>query len=822
MIGLVLVSHSEKLAEGARDLAQQMTQGRVPIAVAGGIDDPKYPIGTDPIRVMSAISEVYSEDGVVVLMDLGSALMSAETALDLLDPAWRPRIHLCAAPFVEGAVTAAVQASIGANAARVLAAACGALQAKQAHLGTAQEVSSQPAAPVAPASADAVRMTLQIPNKLGIHARPAARIVALAAQHDARLILRRQDHSVDGRDINAVMLLDARQGDTIELIAEGPGAQTLLDALRQLASGNMGDDDRDVPPPSEPEEVVPEGILRGVAAARGIAIAPIRRLEAQSYSFARVRATPAADERNRLSAATHSAHELLHRESLSARTEAERGIFDAHRLIVIDDELTRNAAANIDEHMQTAEAGWWSAVEALANRYRGSQNALLRGRAADVLDVGHRVLALLSPETERHLVLDAPCILAAPDLTPSETSQLDPTKVMAIVTQLGGATSHTAIIARGMGIPAVTGLGPGFDALQDGQRVIVDGGRGWVYPSPTAEQITAVEVQAKDERARREQLMVAAQAVARTRNGQRIEVAANIGGIQDAARLLEQGAEGVGLFRTELLFMGRAAAPSEDEQVAAYCAVAEALAGRPLVIRTLDVGGDKAIAYIDIPAEDNPFLGHRGIRYWLSDLSLARAQMRAILRAAAAHNIKVMFPMVSTVDEVMHLKSFMRQVSASLAADGIAHDASIETGIMIEVPSAVMCADSLAQAVDFFSIGTNDLTQYLMAADRGNARVTPLASPYQPAVLKAIKQVVDAAHARGRWVGICGEMAGNPMLTRVLVGLGVDKLSMSAPAIADIKRIIRETDSAEAQLLANELLALPTASDIEAKLRAIG
>lgn len=820
MIGLVLVSHSEKLAEGARDLALQMTQGRVPIAIAGGIDDPKQPIGTDPIRVMSAISEVYTDAGVVVLMDLGSALMSAETALDLLDPAWRSQIHLCAAPFVEGAVTAAVQASIGAPAEKVLSAARGALRAKQAHLSEMGEAATAAPSSAAPVSADALRMTFVIPNKLGIHARPAARIVALAGQFDARLTLRREGQSADGRDINAVMLLDARQGDAIDALIEGVQGGALLQALRQLVSSNLGDDDSAVPAPSAAAEPVPDGVLQGVAAARGIAIAPVRRLEAQRNPSARLRTGPAADEHSRLRSAIQTVYDALRREGQTSGTAAERDIFDAHRLIVTDEDLARYARQNIDDHEQTAEAGWWSAIEALADRYRGSQNALLRARAADVLDVGRRVLEQLAPETARSLVFDRPCILAAPDLAPSETSQLNPDTVMAILTQQGGATSHTAIIARGMGIPAVTGLGAGYDALRDGQRVIVDGERGWVYPAPTVEQIATFEARAHEELAARQHLLATARAAARTRDGRRIEVAANIGGVQDAARLLEQGAEGVGLFRTELLFMGRSSAPGEEEQYAAYCAVAEALAGRPLIIRTLDVGGDKAIPYINIPPEDNPFLGYRGIRYWLGDRALARAQLRAILRAAATHNIKVMFPMVSTSDEVAQIHDFVRQTSASLSADSIAHQAGIDVGIMIEVPSAVLCAEALAQAVDFFSIGTNDLTQYLMAADRGNARVTPLTSPFQPAVLAAIRQVIDAAHAHGKWVGICGEMAGNPLLTRVLVGLGVDKLSMSAPAIAEVKRIVSETDYAEALALAREVLGLATAAEVEAKLRA--
>ncbi len=823
MIGIVLVSHSQKLAEGVRDLAAQMTQGQVSIAVAGGIDDEENPIGTDPIRVMNAISEVYSPDGVVILMDLGSALMSAETALDLLDPEWRPHLHLCAAPFAEGAVTAAVQARIGGSAESVMAAANGALLAKRQHLGIAEPPTAVVAAP--PPTSAGQRLSLTIPNKLGIHARPAARIVSLAGQHAAQLTLRKGERSADGRNINEVMLLDMRQGDAVEFFADGAGATALLDSLAALANENFGDDDTAAPTspsgqPSSPEKFV----LAGVAAAQGIAIARVHLLSTHPPVIDSALKQPIEDEQIALVMAVNRVMNALQAELEKAKLrgdDTQADIFKAHLYILEDDRLHTTAKDAIARDQVSAAAAWWAEIEALAGRYRAAPNPILQGRAVDVLDVGRRVLAELIPGSARSLVLDEPCILAAEDLAPSETSMLDPQNVLAILTQQGGATSHTAIIARGMGIPAVVGLGGGFSSLKHGQRVVVDGGRGWVYTEPTDAQIAEFEAQIAAERAEREVLLTTVREDAHTSDGRRIEVAANVGGAADAPRLREMGAEGVGLFRTELLFMGRASAPTEEEQILAYGAVAQALEGRPIIIRTLDVGGDKAISYIKIPPEENPFLGYRGIRYWLGDRPLARAQIRAIYRTSAQHNIRVMFPMVGTLEELEAIHAFMREIRAELDAECTPYDPTMQVGIMIEVPSAVLCAPQLADKVDFFSIGTNDLTQYLMAADRGNARVTPLATPFQPALLTAIKQVVDAAHARGKWVGICGEMAGNPLLTRVLIGLGVDELSMSAPSIAEVKHIIRQTSSMDAQAFAREVLALPTAREVEAQLKSV-
>ncbi|MBK9745272.1 MAG: phosphoenolpyruvate--protein phosphotransferase [Chloroflexi bacterium] len=813
MIGLVLVSHSAALADGVRALIEQMTQGRVPIAVAGGVDDPDNPIGTDVMKVAEAISAVYSPDGVVVLMDLGSALLSAETALEFLDPDWLPNVHLSDAPFVEGALSAAVQASTGSPIDHVLAAARGGLAAKQGHLNTTEVESPPPASPVL--VSEPSTLTLTVPNRLGLHARPAARLVTLVGQHAAQVVIRKGDRSADGRQINAVALLDARQGDSLTITATGVDAQAVLNAIHQLAADNFGD--RDDPTDSRPTvpHAVPAEVWVGISAAPGIAVGQILLLDDVHPQIPAGTSTDPASEQTRFADAIHSA--LVELDVLSRHADAG-AIFEAQALMLRDDEVLSAVQSAITERACSAECAWWGAIEMLAERYRASGSELLRGRAADVFDVGRRVLRQLAPETTAAITVPEGSILAAPDLSPSEAAHLDRAAVRGIVTQAGGATSHMAIIARGQSIPAVVGLGPAYSMLMTGQTVIIDGDRGWLYPRPTPEQIIAAQWAGEQRRSEREQQQAAGQGLAFTPDGRRVEVSANIGSAADAQIAAAAGAESVGVFRTELLFMSHARPPTEDEQFRAYTAAAEQLHGQAVIIRTLDVGGDKPIAYLNLPREANPFLGYRGVRCWLDRPELAVTQLRAICRASAQHPIKVMFPMIGTLEEVQAACQLVRDVQAQLSDEDIDYDPNMQMGIMIEVPSAALLAQVLAAHVDFLSVGTNDLTQYLLAADRGNGYVNALVSPFQPALLRALQQVVEAAHAHGKWAGVCGEMAGDPRLTRLLIGLGVDELSMNAPAIPAIKTLIRQTNYADAQAVAAHALTLSTAAQVEAYL----
>jgi len=410
--------------------------------------------------------------------------------------------------------------------------------------------------------------------------------------------------------------------------------------------------------------------------------------------------------------------------------------------------------------------------------------------------------------------LEQPSILITADLSPSDTAHLDPTQVLGICVELGGATSHSAILARALGIPAIVGLGNSLWAIGEGDIVAIDGESGQLWLQPDEGQKKELLKRRSAWQRVQENAKAASKEAAVTIDGHTVEIVANIGGPNDVAVALEYGAEGVGLFRTEFLFMDRATAPSEDEQFQAYAQVAEAVGQRPLIIRSLDVGGDKPLPYLDLGQETNPFLGWRGIRFCLDRPEIFKPQLRAVLRASAKGNVKLMFPMIGSIGEIQAVKSMLAEGQDDLRQASIPFDEKMEVGMMIEVPSAVATADLLAAEVDFFSIGTNDLTQYTMAADRGNANVAGLAQALQPAVLRMIKQTVDAAHAAGIWVGICGELAGNAAATPLLVGLGLDELSMSAPSIPAVKESIRQLRYSEAQSIAEAVLALDSVTAV--------
>ncbi len=841
MVGLVIVSHSAQLAEGVRELAQQMTQGRVPLAVAGGIDDPDDPIGTDATRVLAAIEAVYSPDGVVVLMDLGSALLSAETALDFLPDDQRPHVFLSQAPLVEGAMAAAVQAMVGAPVAQVLAEAESALSVKREQLSG--WAGAAPAADIAPAAGPAAtghseHITLTVRNRLGLHARPAARLVTTAGRFAADVRLRKGDREANAKSINQVAILGVRQGDTVTVTADGPDAAAALAALQALADDNFGDRDEAASGQWPVAGEQPASVLRktdplttahfsGIPASPGVAVGPAALYRPRLPEVVTRPVDDPAAEWQRLQEAVAAARveiDALYRRARSQVGQDEAAIFEAHRLFLEDPTTLEATRATIFGESLNAEAAWQRETAALAAAYAGMEDAYMQARAADIEDVGRRVLRGLLGIEPPSLDFATPSVLIAADLTPSDTARLDPVRVLAICTELGGATAHSAILARALGIPAVVGLGHDVWQVAEGQRVAVDGDAGALWPRPDAAQLADFA----DRRAAwldgQRRAKEAGQAPAITRDGCRVEIAANIGSPKDVGPALEYGAEGVGLFRTEFLFMDRPDAPGEAEQFEAYRQAARLMGGRPLIIRTLDVGGDKPLPYLDLGEEANPFLGWRAIRFCLQRPDIFMPQLRAILRAAAAENgqprdVKIMFPMVGTVGELRAAKAMLDAAQAELQVEGLPHGDNVSVGIMIEVPSAVAIADQLAREVDFFSIGTNDLTQYVMAADRGNARVAGLASALQPAVLRQVGAAAAAAHAAGIWIGMCGELAGNPLATPVLLGLGLDELSMSAPAVAAVKAAVRGLTLDEARRVAADALAAESADAVLALLQ---
>ena len=823
MVGIVIVSHSATLAAGVRELAAEMAGPDVRLEVAGGIEAPEPALGTDAVRVAEAIARADAGDGVVVLMDLGSAVLSAETALDLLTSEQRERVLLCEAPLVEGAVAAAVAAKLGASPREVAAEARGGLQGKTAQLG-ATEPEPSVSAPPAGAREDALTRTLRIENPLGLHARPAARFVQTAAGFDASVEVTNLTTGrgpASGRSLNGLATLGIRQGHEILVSAHGAHAAAALDALAELAARDF---DEQPAPAAEPAPAAPRGGptqgagLTGLPGAPGIVSGPARRLRSVAPEIPTGSSGDPEAEWDALQAALREVRAEIGstRESVAARAgEYSAAIFDAHLLFLDDDALLEPARRAIFEQGRNAAEAWHAAAEAVAAEYRSLDDDYLSARAEDLTGVARQVVAALKGNGTGPQ-LAGTGIVVAEDLTPADTVALDRELTLGIATAAGSPTSHSAILARSLGIPAAVGLGAALLEVPDETPLLLDGDAGAVYVEPPPELLAELEQRsAVQEEAARAALARAAEPAV-TRDGRRIEVVANIGSPDDVPAALENGAEGVGLLRTEFLFLDRETMPGEDEQHEAYGQIAGALEGRPLVLRTLDVGADKPLPYLRARPEANPFLGVRGIRLQLERPELLETQFRAVLRTAAEHPLKVMFPMVATLAEYRHARSALERVRVELEHEGTPVPADLEVGVMIEVPAAALAAESFAPEVGFFSLGTNDLTQYTMAAERGNASVATLADGLHPSVLRLIHMVAEGAGRHDRWVGVCGELAADPVAVPVLIGLGVTELSVNPPSIPAVKHAVRDLDTEAARALADDALGLASATEVRA------
>lgn len=539
--------------------------------------------------------------------------------------------------------------------------------------------------------------------------------------------------------------------------------------------------------------------VTGVAASEGVVVGPLFRYRPQRLEPERtsIREEDVGREVERF----HAAVEKVARRISQTREELERrgaseeaGILEAHVELAKDPELSSEVERKVKEELKSPEVALLESAEEFATLFEGMEDEYLRARADDVRDVSRQIASEIMGVSSSSLFsrMEGPSVVVAQNLAPSETATLPKEKVLAIVTAEGSKTSHVAIMARSMGIPAVVGLGSeAIEGLSSASVVAVDGGEGYVVADPDPEELALFEEKERAASAERESLEAFRHVLARTRSGRRIEVSANLGSPEEAEGALQWGAEGVGLFRTEFLFMQRESLPEEEEQYEAYAAVARAFSGRPVIVRTLDVGGDKDLPGIEQPEEDNPFLGWRGIRMSLDEPELFKVQIRALLRAATEGNLKVMFPMVTGVEEVKRARRLIKECEGELEAEG-KPKGELEVGVMIETPAAALCAEELAEEVSFFSVGTNDLVQYTLAVDRGNEKLKKLYRADHPAVLKLIETTCRAAEEGGIWVGVCGEAASDPDLIPTLVGLGVSELSMSPPSIPRAKKVISE------------------------------
>ena len=511
----------------------------------------------------------------------------------------------------------------------------------------------------------------------------------------------------------------------------------------------------------------------------------------------------------------------IHQRALKSLGEEKAAIFEGHLMILEDEELEEEIIDYLRSNKVNASVAASKIIDQQVEMLSEIDDEYLKERAGDIRDIGNRLIKNI---LGMHIVdlgdITEESILVAYDLTPSETAQLNLEKVLGFITDIGGRTSHTSIMARSLELPAIVGTNDVTARVNTGDYLILDAVNNRVYVNPTQaeiDELKTLEAKLAEEKA---ELAKLKDLPAVTLDGHKVDVVANIGTIRDCEGAHRNGAEGVGLYRTEFLFMDRDQLPSEEEQFIAYKEVVEAMEGRLVVLRTMDIGGDKELPYLNLPKEMNPFLGWRAVRIALDRREILHAQLRAVLRASAFGKLAVMFPMIISVEEIRELKSVLETLKAELRAEGKAFDENIQVGVMVETPSAAVNAKFLAKEVDFFSIGTNDLTQYTLAVDRGNELISHLYNPMSPSVLGLIKQVIDASHAEGKWTGMCGELAGDERATLLLLGMGLDEFSMSAISVPRIKKLIRHVNYQEVKALANEALQKPTAAEIEQLIQA--
>ena len=663
---------------------------------------------------------------------------------------------------------------------------------------------------------------IRIANTSGLHARPAAVLANLAKRYLSDIWVQRGEARANAKSITGLMDLDIRHDDKINLCAQGADAREAIDALVPLILSGLGEEGAPAPAPASRvvSEIARPAVVRGsgdpnrllgVTASPGFAVGEVFQVRRQDLEVPENAEDPQA-ELLRLEDAMDKARNQLEALQVQLHGQADASkaaIFAAHQEVLDDPEI-RDTVRSAILKGKSASFAWQQTTQSLARRLAGMHNALLAARAADLRDVGQRVLHNLTGTEPRRVEVPAGSILVAEEFTPSETANLDRDKVLGFCTTLGSATSHVAIIARSLDIPAVAGVEPRALDVPDGTPAVLDGTRGELRLNPSAEETSRLkELQQKLAHKKKTDLENASLPAATT-DGHAIEVVANIGGLADARTAVALGGEGVGLLRTEFLFLDRQAAPTEEEQVDVYSEIARTLKGQPLVIRTLDVGGDKPLPYMPVAKEENPMLGERGVRIGLNRPEVLRTQLRAILRAAGAGRILVMFPMIATLTEWRTARAMFEEERVQLRA------APIPVGIMIEIPAAAILAERFAREADFFSVGTNDLTQYTLAMDRGHPKLAAQVDGLNPAVLRLIARAVEGARQNGRWVGVCGGTASDPQAVPILLGLGVSELSVSVPAIPAIKAQIRTLSLADCRELAGRALSADSAADVRA------
>ncbi len=666
------------------------------------------------------------------------------------------------------------------------------------------------------------QIELVIQNKTGLHARPAKVLVNLAKQFKSDISLQHKGKRANAKSMVSVLTLGAVNGSDIIVQANGMDEEKAIAEIEAAILSGLGDvdsPDETGPAPIKKEapvknpatvEVTEAGVIKGVGAAPGIAVGPVFHFRQVEYDLNNVDTFSSDNQLDLTEALARAKTQLaeLHQQMNDKKLGAEAAIFEAHIELLDDSELIESVQERVKNGQSSAKA-WKAVTDERAAEIAALNDPLLAARADDLRDVGKRVLSLMLGLGEKGIPMPTtPVIIVARELSPSDTASFDPERVLGFGIVEGGPTSHIAILARALGIPAIVGVDESMLALEEKTPVILNGNDGTLTVNPAEDVLDRAKLSQRRwlEYRRFAQEQAALPAV--SLDGVRVDVTANAGSIADAAEALHMGADGIGLLRTEFLFLERTTAPTEDEQFSVYNAIAETMKTLPVIVRTLDIGGDKPVPYIQMKPELNPFLGERGIRLCLNRPELFREQLRAILRAAPSGNLRIMFPMISDIAEIRQARELIEELRAELNSD------PIQIGIMVEVPSAALMADVLAPEIDFFSIGTNDLTQYTLAMDRGNSALASKHDGLHPAVLRLIAQTIDAAHKYGKRADICGELGSDAAAVPILLGLGMDELSVSIPSIPTVKAQVRSLKISDLQSLAREALNCSTAQEV--------
>jgi phosphocarrier protein FPr len=802
MVGLVLVSHSRRLAEANVDLIKRTVAPDIPIAAAGGIGEDRSELGTDALDIQEAILKVRSADGVLVLMDMGSAILSAETAKELVSMEMDDPLVLCSAPLVEGSIAAAVQIQIGSGLTEVTNAAQQGLAPKQDQLADAAPPPPLPViAEVVPGSGKDLEVTIR--NEHGLHLRPAANLIKTLAPFKATVQIDNQSTKrgpIAAKSLVDLARLQVRQGDQVRFTVTGPDQEAAWSAINDLVQTNFGESGtgpESVPPPHPADSAAgPFPVSAGIAIGRPVFL---DQIEPTIPSYPVPDEGAVTDELRKLQGALHRAEREFARryERLRPSLDPETlAILDAQRLILTDQTIANEVETRIRERHENAAQAWQAVLTGLAAEQAAVEDEYLRARAADFREIRSLTLnELLENAGKITLPTDgANAILVCDELTPSLADTISSTAIEGVLQLHGGPTSHGAILARALRLPSIGGAARSAEQIRRAASIAFDGEKGTLWIDPSPEERTTIETARKAGRAAFETALSHSQEPANTKDGLLVGIAANAGSREDIELAVRYGADSIGLFRSEFLFQRFEHQPSENEQLSAYHDALASIGSRVVTLRLLDIGGDKPLSFLTAAHEANPFLGVRGIRLLFQNPEFFRSHLRAVLRLSADYQIRILVPMVTERSELVQLKKLCRELHEELVKEKLPHQWPAPIGAMIETPAAAILADQLAAECDFLSFGTNDLTQYVLCAERGNPALNMYSDALHPAVLRICQPAIDASRARKISVSVCGEIASDQEAVPVLLGLGLRELSVTAASVPNIKALVRQLD----------------------------